>query len=114
MRLSKLTATLVIIIIVLIVCLFLTTGSSGSLDKYSKEKREIDSLSLLILDLEKSKQEQYALIQGYEKQVIVLDHKIDSTEQNILDTRKYYENKIKNTNKYTSTELDSFFTDRYK
>ena len=113
MKLSKLTATLIIIIIVLIVCL-VVTGPNKSLDKYGKEKREIDSLSLLIKDLEKSKQEQYVLIQGYEKQVIVLDHKIDSTEQNILDTRKYYEKKIKNTTKYTTTELDSFFTDRYK
>ena len=50
MKISKLTGTLIIIIILLVTCLVITTGSGSESDKYSKEKREIDSLSLLILE----------------------------------------------------------------
>jgi len=77
-------------------------------------KTEIDSLNRVISTYQ---QHQVVLDQKISNKELVikkLDQEIDSTKQVIIQERKYYGDKIKNAGRYTPTELDSFFTERYK
>ena len=77
-------------------------------------KQQIDSLNSRIDSLEGDQLQLDSLIKVYQDSVSVLDHKIDSTKQKITDIRTYYGNKIKDISRYNPTQLDSFFTNRYK
>lgn len=77
-------------------------------------RQQIDSLNSRIDSLEDDQLQLDSLIKVYQDSVSVLDHKIDSTKQRITDIRAYYGNKIKDISRYTPTQLDSFFTNRYK
>lgn len=58
--------------------------------------------------------EQDSLIQTYQNNIDTLIVKQNQLLQKLLQTRKEYEIKIKNIKRYTPTQLDSFFTNRYK
>jgi hypothetical protein len=83
-------------------------------DKYSKQKREIDSLNTLILGLEKQKLVQDSIIKINTDSIGELAHKIEDNNKKIQDIRHYYGEKIKHINDANSTELSDFFTERYK
>jgi hypothetical protein len=79
-----------------------------------KYKTEIDSLNRAI---SKYQQHQNVLDKKIlDKELVIkeLDYEIDSTKQVIIQERKYYGEKIKNAGRYTPTELNSFFSERYK
>jgi hypothetical protein len=83
-------------------------------DKYAKEKKEIDSLKNNIFLL---KEGQRILSKNVNKQVIVIDsleEEIIVTEQELTQTRTYYGNKIKDLTSASNTELEQFFTNRYQ
>jgi hypothetical protein len=83
-------------------------------DKYAKEKKEIDSLKYNIFLL---KEGQHILTDNVNKQVIVIDsleEKIIITEKELTQTRTYYGNKIKDLTSASNTELEQFFTNRYQ
>ena len=76
-------------------------------------KTEIDSLNRAISTYQ---QHQVVLDQKISNKELVikkLDQEIDSTKQVIIQERKYYGDKIKNAGRYTPTELNSFFSERY-
>jgi len=83
-------------------------------DKYAKEKKEIDRLQHNIFLL---KEGQRILSKNVNKQVIVIDsleEEIIVTEQELTQTRTYYGNKIKDLTSASNTELEQFFTNRYQ
>lgn len=108
---SKSTVTLSIIILLLIGYIIYTNHQPSSDNDF---KQQIDSLNNKIDSLEEDQLRLDSLIVVYQDSVSILDTKIDSTKQKITEIRAYYGNKIKNISKYTPTQLDSFFTNRYK
>jgi hypothetical protein len=88
--------------------------TTPTVDKYSKEKKEIDSLKSNIFFL---KEGQHILTDNVNKQVIVIDsleEEIITTEKELSQTRTYYGNKIKDLTSASNTELEQFFTNRYQ
>lgn len=88
--------------------------TTSTVDKYAKEKKEIDSLQNNIFLL---KEGQRILTNNVNKQVVVIDsleEEIIVTEQELTQTRTYYGNKIKDLTSASNTELEQFFTDRYR
>lgn len=57
---------------------------------------------------------QDSLIQVYQNNIDTLTAKQNQLSQKLQQTRKEYEIKIQNIKRYTPTQLDSFFADRYK
>jgi len=81
---------------------------------YDKEKRKIDSLCVEINYLKKN---QIKLDKNLNKQILVIDSlskEIKKTEKELIQKRIYYGNKIKNLNSSSPSELDKFFSERYK
>lgn len=112
---NKLTVILSIIVVALLAYIFIFTGhSGGDTDKYAKQKHTIDSLSACIAIQERQQQVQDSIIKKHKDSITALDHEIEARDKKIKDIRKYYGDKIKNTNNLTSAELNSFFADRYK
>jgi hypothetical protein len=88
--------------------------SPNVVDKYAKEKKEIDSLKNNIFLL---KEGQRILSTNVNKQVIVIDsleEEIIITEKELTQTRTYYGNKIKDLTSASNSELEQFFTNRYQ
>jgi uncharacterized membrane protein len=88
--------------------------TSSTVDKYAKEKKEIDSLQHNIFLL---KEGQNILTNNVNKQVIVIDsleEEIIITEQELTQTRTYYGNQIKDLTSASNSELEQFFTNRYQ
>jgi hypothetical protein len=88
--------------------------TTPTVDKYAKEKKEIDSLKNNIFLL---KEGQRILSKNVNKQVIVIDsleEEIIITEKELTQTRTYYGNKIKDLTSASNTELEQFFTNRYQ
>ena len=88
--------------------------TTPTVDKYAKEKKEIDSLQHNIFLL---KEGQRVLTNNVDKQVIVIDsleEEIIITEKELTQTRTYYDNKIKDLTGASNSELDQFFANRYQ
>lgn len=110
---TKTNLILAAVILLLLGYIVITRKPSGAVSDL-KYKTEIDSLNQAI---SKYQQHQVVLdrkISDYELDIKKLDREIDSAKQVIIDQRKYYGDKIKNAGRYTPTELDSFFSERYK
>ncbi len=114
MKLDKLSGTLLIIIAILIAVILTTSGNSNEVDKYAKQKSEIDSLSKMIGSLEKDQLKYDSLITQYKDSLVTIEHQIDSTKHKITQIQNYYGDKIKAIDNATHDELGNFFTDRYK
>jgi len=100
-------------VILLLLGYILITRKPNSAASDLKYKTEIDSLNQAI-----SKYQQHQIVLDEKitnKELVIekLDHEIDSTKQAIIQERKYYGEKIKNAGRYTPTELNSFFSERY-
>ena len=101
---------LLLLTIFLLKCNFTPTF----INTYDKEKKEIDSLQVEISKLKKS---QLELNKDIDKQILITDSlnkEIKITEKELTQTRTYYANKIKNINSSSPSELNEFFTERYK
>ena len=114
MKLDKLSGTLLIIIAILVAVIFMTSPNSVEVDKYAKQKSEIDSLSKMIGSLEKDQLKYDSLITQYKDSLVVIEHQIDSTKHKITQIQNYYGDKIKAIDNATHDELGDFFTNRYK
>ena len=114
MKIDKLSGTLLIIIAILIAVIFMTSPNSVEVDKYAKQKSEIDSLSKMIGSLEKDQLKYDSLITQYKDSLVVIEHQIDSTKHKIKQIQNYYGDKIKAIDNATHDELGDFFTNRYK
>jgi thiol-disulfide isomerase/thioredoxin len=88
--------------------------TTPTVDKYAKEKKEIDNLKNNIFLL---KEGQRILTNNVNKQVVVIDsleEEIIITEKELTQTRTYYGNKIKDLTSASNSELEQFFTNRYQ
>lgn len=83
-------------------------------DKYGKQKRIIDSLSVQITALQKEQLQQDSIICQHKDSIAVLDHDIELKNEEIANIRKYYGKKIKDSEYLAPPELDKFFADRYQ
>jgi len=114
MKFNKLNLVLVVVIALLVGVIVFDHLPDSGIDKYAKQKQEIDSLSKMIAGLEKDQLRYDSLITNYKDSLIVMDHQIDSTKHEIKQIQNYYGKKIKNLSGATHTELTDFFADRYK
>ncbi len=83
-------------------------------DKYAKQKQEIERLKNNIFLL---KEGQKILNKNLEQQNHIVDSlnlEIKHTEKELQTTRTYYGNKIKDLTSASNSELEQFFTDRYR
>ena len=88
--------------------------TTSTVDKYSKEKKEIERLKNNIFLL---KEGQKILNKNLDQQNHIVDSlniEIKHTEQELQTTRTYYGNKIKDLTSASNTELEQFFSDRYR
>lgn len=102
------------IFLLLLIFLFEYSINLTNINTYDKEKKEIDSLKVEINKLQKS---QLKLNKDINKQILITDSlnkEIKITEKELTQTRTYYANKIKNINSSSPSELNEFFTERYK
>jgi septal ring factor EnvC (AmiA/AmiB activator) len=102
------------ILLLLLIFLVKCKPTTPTVDKYTKEKKEIDSLQTNIFLL---KEGQRILTSNVNKQVIVIDsleEEIIITEKELTQIRTYYDNKIKDLTSASNSELDHFFTNRYQ
>jgi septal ring factor EnvC (AmiA/AmiB activator) len=103
-----------IIFLVLLYLAFISNTPTPQVDKYETQKKEIDSLTSVIKTLNT---EQEVLSERVKYQEHALDSikiELTSTEKELNKTRKYYGDKIKNLNSSSPSELNDFFSDRYK
>jgi hypothetical protein len=111
-KLSHLIIGGIFLLLIIFLISFRTTPTP--INTYDKEKREIDSLQnetnkLKILNSQLGNE-----IYLQNKVVDSLNKEIKTTEKELIQTRTYYGNKIKDLNSSSPSELNKFFTERYK
>jgi len=84
------------------------------INKYDKEKKEIDSLKIEISKFKELNGDLDHQIKQQQKVIDSLDNKILDTEKELTKTRTYYGNKIKDLTSSSPSELNEFFTERYE
>jgi septal ring factor EnvC (AmiA/AmiB activator) len=102
------------ILLLLLVFLVKCEPTPQQTNKYDKEKKEIERLRGQITLLKFS---QKVLNKQLDQQNHIVDSlsiEIKHTEKELQTTRTYYGNKIKDLTSASNTELDQFFSDRYR
>lgn len=99
---------------VILLCYILIIGKSSTPINDLKYKTDIDSLNKAISNFQQHQVLLNEKISNKELAIKKLNREIDSTKQIVIKQRKNYGDKIKNAGRYTPTELDSFFSSRYK
>lgn len=102
------------IILLLFIFLLKCNINSPPINKYTKEKKEIDSLQIEISKLKDFNHKLGDKIFNQNKVMDSLNQEINNTQKEIINTRIYYGQKIKNINTASNSELEKFFTNRYK
>ena len=104
----------VVALILVIFYLFIVKVNPTQLPDYSQQKREIDSLKLVVKDYKLKERSLNDSIKKYENNVVILNTKLDSIDTQINKVRNYYDKKIKDINTLSPTQLAEFFSERYK
>ena len=114
-RVIHINLSTVILLCITLVVLFISTKSCETkpLD-LTKQKQQLDSISKVIQQLQSRQHKLDGVLVDHSHSIDSINLVIDKTQQNIINIRSYYDGKIKNINSYTSTQLYSFFTNRYK
>ena len=102
------------ILLLLLIFLVKCKPTPPQTNKYDKEKKEIERLRGQITLL---KFGQKVLNKQLDQQNHIIDSlsiEIKHTEKELQTTRTYYGNKIKDLTSASNTELDQFFSDRYR
>lgn len=101
--------------IVCIVCMIIyhMTYTRTIHTQESNYQKQIDSLSYVIGSYETTQKNLSKDVLELQEKVIIINDEIDSTNHVLYKTRKYYESKIRDIAKYTPSELDEFFSERY-
>jgi hypothetical protein len=107
------TAIMIVIAAVLLWIYTLKSCETDIINTYP-QTQVIDSLSRVIIELQRHQQYIDGLIIVQETQLDKMSHQIDSTSLQLQETRKQYDAKIKNIYSYTDTQLERFFAARYK
>ena len=82
--------------------------------KVDKNQRKVDSLLYVIKNLQNEQTVLNNSITYHQSKIDLLDSKIANTNQDIIDIRKYYDKQIQDINRFTPSQLNEFFTKRYK
>ena len=82
--------------------------------KYDKQKKEIEALKTRIELLKVGQQALNKQLEQQDQIVDSLNTEIKLTEQELQQTRTYYGNKIKDLTSASNSELEQFFSDRYR
>ena len=83
-------------------------------DKYEKQKQEIERLKNNIEVLKFGQKVLNKQLDQQNRIVDSLNTEIKLTEQELQTTRTYYGNKIKDLTSASNSELEQFFSDRYR
>jgi len=114
MKFNTPSVILSIVIIALAAFIIFRKSDTNDVDKYAKQKYQIDSLNNVVNTLETEQLVQDSIIKNYQTQVVKLDHDIDAAKHKITKLKHEHSTKIQTVSTYTHTELDEFFADRYK
>jgi hypothetical protein len=76
-------------------------------------KSSIDSLTLMNKKLIESQQHMDSTIMAYEFKLNTIDSQINNIENKTVIVNRYYNNLGQQVDKYTPSEIDSFFKKRY-
>ncbi len=79
-----------------------------------EEKAKIDSLNVLILEMNKNQQILDDKIDGINEEIVEVDNDINKIKGQKTVVKEIYHEKINRVNTLTEPELDEFFSDRYK
>jgi peptidoglycan hydrolase CwlO-like protein len=102
------------ILLLLIIFLFKCDPKPTPLNNFDKQKKEIDSLQNETNKLKDLNHQLGNEIYLQNKVVDSLNQEIKTTEKELTQTRTYYGKKIKDLNSSSPSELNEFFTERYK
>lgn len=86
---------------------------SHNTSDYSEYERKIDSLDVAISILEEEQLVKDSLLTTYKQELDSLHIEKRATEKEINDIRQFYGKAIRDINKLSTAQLDSFFTARY-
>ena len=78
------------------------------------EKAKIDSLNMMIKEIELEQKKLDSNIVTYNKKIDEVDDHIDNIKGQKTIVKEIYHEKISSVDKLTVRGIDSFFTDRYK
>lgn len=79
-----------------------------------EEKAKIDSLNVLIMEMNKNQQILDDKIDGINEEIVEVDKDLDKIKNKKTVVKEIYHEKINSVNNFTEPELDGFFSDRYK
>lgn len=79
-----------------------------------ENQNKIDSLNILFLDIQKSQKTLNIKLDSINLDINKVDKDINKIKNQKTIIREIYHEKIINAANFTETELDSFFTNRYK
>lgn len=102
------------ILLLLLVFLVKCKPTPTSTNKYDKQKQEIERLKNRIELLKFGQQVLNKQLDQQNHIVDSLNIEIKHTEKELQQTRTYYGNKIKDLTSASNTELEQFFSDRYR
>lgn len=111
---TKTNLVLAAIAVILLGYILITRNFSKTVVDNSAYVHKIDSLNSVILDYRTKQLDLDKKIASYELDIKRLDFQIDSAENKIIEIRHYYDKKIKDISRYSASELDDFFSKRYK
>jgi len=101
-------------VVVFITWYFVKPEATNSTGLTKENQQLVDSLSNVISVLEYRQFEKDSLIIGFQEDISLLDIEIDATETKITQIQTQHEEDINNSKLFTVTDLDEFFTNRYK
>ncbi len=79
-----------------------------------EEKAKIDSLNVLIMEMNKNQQILDDKIDGINEEIVEVDNDINKIKGQKTVVKEIYHEKINRVDNLTEPELDEFFSDRYK
>lgn len=102
------------ILLLLLVFLVKCKPTPTTTNKYDKQKKKIEALKSNIALLKVGQQALNKQLEQQDQIVDSLNTEIKLTEQELQTTRTYYGNKIKDLTSASNSELEEFFTNRYR
>lgn len=106
--------TIVKVLFGLFILYYLIFFLTPSVKMSQEQKRQLDSLNVVIKQLHDDNLLLESKIDNFEMQIQEVDFNIDRIKGEKTIIKEIYHEKISNVDKLTVPELDSFFTERYK
>jgi hypothetical protein len=106
--------TLIIVAVGLFLLYWVIYVITPSVRMSDSEKSKIDSLNVVIQNLNLENAKLDSTIVGLNNKIQVVDKEIGDIKNKRTIVKKQFNEKINRVNTYTEPELDSFFSDRYQ